>query len=275
MEDRDDGRGDGVVTFELDGARLRVRATGRGAAAVVAASLPQGSRAAAGGSVHEEFSVALDGRRPPHRLYRGAELLAECTGRDELVRELASRLDFAVAEHATERVYVHAGVVALGGQAIVIPGRSLSGKTTLVAALLQAGATFFSDEFAVIDAEGRVWPHARPLSIRPQGTTGPGTPITIEELGASPGSVSVPIGIVVATRYVPGATWEPMPLDRSTGLLRVLDNAIVAQTKPHLALSVLARAIGTARVLGGVRGEADDTAGRLTALVGQATGLPA
>ena len=37
------------------------------------------------------------------------------------------------------------------GRAIVIPGRTFSGKSTLVAELVRAGATYYSDEYAVED----------------------------------------------------------------------------------------------------------------------------
>src|ERR687894_479249 len=50
-------------------------------------------------------------------------------------------------------------VVARGGRALVRPGPSLSGKTTLVAALVRSGAAYLSDEFAVLDPEGRVHPY--------------------------------------------------------------------------------------------------------------------
>jgi len=46
-----------------------------------------------------------------------------------------------IAVHATERIFVHAGAVAHNGRLIVIPGMSFSGKSTLVAALVRAGAT--------------------------------------------------------------------------------------------------------------------------------------
>lgn len=260
--------------FELHGARFDVRAADPDARSVVAAALPPGAIAAEPGPVDQDFSVVVadeSGRGAPsvHRVFSGEELVVECADRDGLIRELASTLDFAVAEHASRRVYVHAGVVDLDGHAIVIPGRSLSGKTTLVTALVRAGATFYSDEFAVIDRDGRVWPHARPLSIRPRGTTGPGLPVPIEELGAQPGSGPVTIGTVVSTRHVAGASWRPVELDRGEGLLRMLDNAIVARTKPQLALSMVAGALSSARVLDGPRGDADETARRILDLVGQ------
>ena len=84
---------------------------------------------------------------------------------------LDSELRGHVADHATDGFFIHAGVVAHRGRGIVIPGDSFSGKTTLVAELVRAGAGYYSDEFAVIDAEGLVHPYARPLSFRALGPT--------------------------------------------------------------------------------------------------------
>ena len=64
---------------------------------------------------------------------------------------------------------MHAGVVGWNGRALLLPGRTLSGKTTLVAELLRAGATYYSDELAVLDARGRVHPFPKPLAIREKG----------------------------------------------------------------------------------------------------------
>ena len=64
-------------------------------------------------------------------------------------------------------MFVHAGVVAVDGRALLLPGGSFTGKTTLVAALLRAGAQYGSDEYAVLDEAGLVLPaYPRPLSIR-------------------------------------------------------------------------------------------------------------
>ena len=79
-------------------------------------------------------------------------------------------VDSHVAEHSADRVFVHAGVVEWRGRAIVLPGPSLAGETTLTAALLGAGATYFSDEFAVLDFEGRVHAYPRPLGLRDAAT---------------------------------------------------------------------------------------------------------
>ena len=76
-----------------------------------------------------------------------------------------ARMD-VIAEVARNRVFVHAGVVGWKGRAIVIPGRSYSGKSTLVSELIRAGAAYYSDEYAVFDSRGRVYPFAKPLEMR-------------------------------------------------------------------------------------------------------------
>ena len=86
---------------------------------------------------------------------------------------LESEIRQSVAAGAERRTFVHAGVVGWRGRAIVVPGRSRSGKTTLVAELVKAGALYLSDEFAVLDGRGRVHPFAKPLSIRGAGRVRP------------------------------------------------------------------------------------------------------
>jgi hypothetical protein len=83
-------------------------------------------------------------------LYSGLTQLARTMDLDEALDALESDLQTFVAEWAKNRVFVHAGVAAWNGKAIVLPGRSRAGKSTLVAALLRAGATYVSDEYAVI-----------------------------------------------------------------------------------------------------------------------------
>ena len=72
---------------------------------------------------------------------------------------LDAQMRLFIAANARDWLFVHAGVVAHGGRALVAPGDSFSGKTTLVRALLAAGATYYSDEYAVLDEAGRVHPY--------------------------------------------------------------------------------------------------------------------
>ncbi|MFQ5556835.1 MAG: hypothetical protein ACE5GB_04920, partial [Acidimicrobiales bacterium] len=72
--------------------------------------------------------------------------------------------------HRSESLlFVHAGVVEWRGVGIAVPGRSMTGKSTLVAAAVRAGAGYLSDEFAILDAGAAVHPYPRPLSLRDAG----------------------------------------------------------------------------------------------------------
>src|SRR6201989_340392 len=96
--------------------------------------------------------IVVAGRAPgTHRfnlLSRDSGLLARTLNPKDVFGVLESDLRLYVAERARRRVFVHAGAVGWRGRAILIPGRSFSGKTTLVAELVKAGAKYYSDEYA-------------------------------------------------------------------------------------------------------------------------------
>jgi len=190
-------------------------------------------------------------------LYGDTRRLADSITPADLYEAFESDLEFYVAQTTRKYVFVHAGVVAWGDRAIVIPGRSHSGKTTLVQALLQEGATYYSDEFAVLDWEGRVHPFPRPLSVR---TGQAARRIPPAHFGASTGNRSLLVGTVVLTQYTAGARWKPNTISSGQGMLGLLQNTFSARLRPELAFETLGRSMSRAQVLGGTRGEAHETA---------------
>lgn len=168
-------------------------------------------------------------------------------------------LRVAVAELAPHRIFVHAGVVGVGGAAVIIPGRSGVGKTTLVAALVRAGALYYSDEYAVLDKRGRVHPFAAPLQVR-EAIGLPQKKYPAEMLGGRVGAAPLPVGLVVAAAYEPGARWRPRHLSPAQGVLELLDNTLVARARPEQAMRTLEQAVAHALVLKGVRAEAEEAA---------------
>lgn len=68
----------------------------------------------------------------------------------------------------TQMLFVHAGVVALEGRGMILVGESGSGKTSTVAALLRRGATYLSDEVALLDPTACVAiPFVVPMAVKP------------------------------------------------------------------------------------------------------------
>ncbi len=165
-----------------------------------------------------------------------------------------------VGLHSPNRIFVHAGVVGHRGRAIVIPGPSFSGKTTLVAELVRAGAEYYSDEFAVLDDRGLVHPYPKPLSIRTDDWLASDHPAA--ELGGQTGEDPLRLGLIVVTQYRVGAPWEPRALSPGETVLALLSNAVPAQDPPEETMTTLGRVLDGSDVvaLQGDRGEAAGTA---------------
>ena len=106
------------------------------------------------------------GMRRLHVLYADSMRVARGTALDQVLASLETDLHRYTAEATSAMTFLHAGVVGWQGRAIVVPGRSFSGKTTLVREMIRLGATYYSDEFAVVDNSGLVHPFARPLGIQ-------------------------------------------------------------------------------------------------------------
>lgn len=204
--------------------------------------------------------------RPFHLLYAGAQRLARSLHLAEVLTALELDLQFYVASMARRGLFVHAGVVTYGGRAIVVPGRSCTGKTSLVAELVRAGATYYSDEFAIVDGHGRIRPYAKELSIR-EGPAGKPKKYPVTALGGQAGARAVRAGLIVVSRYRPGARWRPRRLTKGQGTLALLDNTVSVRRQPRLALPRLVRATASAVILKGVRGEARETARSLVEML--------
>lgn len=251
------------VTFTAFSVRAGIRTTDSSILAQIEGLLPPGWKPLAPGPVPHLFSVVVGGAgsgnvRKMWLLYDGWVREARAREAEPVLDELRSAVRLKVAEHAPRRVFVHAGVVGWKGKAILVPGRSHSGKTTLVAALLDAGATYYSDEYAVLDARGRVHPYPTPLSVRDE--EGLGVPTDPSEFGAKVGTKSLPLGLVAVTEFKDGATWRPKQLSPAEGALALLENTVSARRSPAAAMAAFRAALGEARIVRSARGDATATA---------------
>jgi hypothetical protein len=256
----------GGVALVSCGVRLGVRVDDAAILDRLTPYLPPVCEAVMAPEVDHLFSICTRGDSAPGigaGLYEGTRLLRRGRGLDLAMQLdlLRSRLEFRVATNSLSLIFVHAGVVEWRGRAIVLPGRSRSGKTTLVAALLRAGARYYSDEFALFDAGGRVHPWARPLRIRTPGMLPQLHPV--ETLGERAEQRSLPVGLIVVTRHRRGSRWRPRAQTPGQALLHLMRNTVVARERPELAIGILGRAVKRVRAIVSRRGEADAVAGRL------------
>jgi hypothetical protein len=217
--------------------------------------LPPGWRAGEPDAV--QARVELRGRRV---LVDGK--LFRLTRRSAALDIIDAAIRSRVAVLAPEHIFVHAGVVAHGEGALVLPGRSLTGKSTLVAALVTRGAAYLSDEYAVLDAEGAIHPYPKPLSLRAPGSLAQKDE-PVERLGGVAADRAFRAAVIAVTRYEPGARWRPVERPSSSGALALLSNAVPARHRPAETLAAVRRAADGAIVLEGPRGEATETAAEL------------
>jgi hypothetical protein len=200
------------------------------------------------------YRLSTDGEQ--RVVIRDHETVVVARDLDTACRYLVHDLQSMIATRAPGLTLVHAGVVASGRRALILPGRSGAGKTTLVAALVAAGAEYGSDEFAAVDREARVHAYARPLAFR-SATSGDAR-IAPGALGARVLSEPLPVGAILFTTFVPGAVMALRPLPVSEVVLGLLQHAPGARDNPTKTIAILGAVAAGARGLTGPRGEATD-----------------
>jgi hypothetical protein len=251
------------MSFTAYGVRVGVRVNNKTVLKALVERLPPGFQPVKARTTNHLYSLSGFANGSSRRItrfnlgYWNLVRFARTRSFDDLLDQFESHLQLTVAEYAPRRVFVHAGVVAWNGRAILIPGSSFSGKSTLVAELLRAGATYYSDEYAVIDANGRVHPYARDLRMRSSDATQVRR-MRAADFGAPTGSKPLPLALVISTRFRDGARWRPRELTRGKAVLELLANTVSARSQPEMALSFLTKAVDSATLFKGARSEASE-----------------
>ena len=244
------------------GVRIGIRSNDTAVLDQIRERLPVGWKVASSPIVDNLYSIfaprATSSRiRRFNFLYRGIDRLARTMDLDELLFEFETDLHSYVAVATKRRVVLQAGVVGWRGQAIVIPGKELTGKSSLVTAFLDAGATYYSDEFALLDSRGRVHPYPRGSYGR-AALRDPHRGSSLEKIGARTGKKPLRVGLVLLSEYRPGSKWRPKSLSRGQAALAMFSNVASAHQPPEIVLPMLGQVVASAKVLKGVRGEADE-----------------
>ena len=248
------------IAFEAFGVRIGVTADPAELLERVTPLLPPGSRTCPPTAVEVAFGILAD-EDGSYRFTREESAVVVGVDLDFALMLLDGQIRISVGLHAPNRIFIHAGVVAHEGRAIVLPGLSFAGKTTLVVALIGAGATYYSDEFAVLDEQGLVHPYAKSLSIRERERAQ--SDHEVESFGGIAGAEPLRIGAVVFTKYRAGAEWEPTRLSPARGALAMLEHTLPVLERSEESIRAIRRAIDGAVLLEGDRGEAGATARQL------------
>jgi hypothetical protein len=173
------------------------------------------------------FRVEVDGRA--ERLERGPT---------EAVRALNHELLQALMLRRREHYFVHAAVVVWRGRALVLPGLSRAGKSTLALALLLEGARYLSDELLVFDSAGRALPLPRAPKIRDECVAyfpelagsfrgaGEGRFLSFAALPAGALAGPTPVGAVAVPRWSESGDDRPRAIPRGEALLALAASSL-------------------------------------------------
>jgi len=188
-----------------------------------------------------------------------------------LVPDLIRVLDDAMLQHLTKTTLraVHAGVVLWHERILLLPGSSHAGKSSLVAEFLRRGATYFSDEYALIDPEGCVHPYPRPLLLRDGSPEQ--FPILAAEWHAPVGRAPAPIGWIFSLEYAPSSPWNIAPISQSEALLTLLRNTPHALADTPGLVAPFLHAVTGVTCYAGHRAEAVEAVNQILHLIDRPT----
>lgn len=252
------------MSFTSYGVRVGVRTTDPEALTLVHEVLPPEWRPLETRTVPHLYSLVAGGAgtgrgvRRMWVLYDGWVRIARGREPEPILEALESAIRLKVAEESPQRVFVHAGAVGWKGKAILVPGRTFTGKSTLIGELVKAGATYYSDEFGILDARGRVYPFPTGISIRDEDARG--ARLDPSAFGGRQGVKPLPLGLVVVSEFAEGSRWRPRKLSAAEGALELLANTVSARKRPDVAMAAFRAALSDAVVLRGKRGEAAEVA---------------
>lgn len=249
--------------FEAFGVRVGVSMAEANLLKPIAQRLPIGWRPVEFDALDRHYEIG--GQRLPDsdRSLAAVDTVAIAGSSDYAPDTFERLLEDFLAEHAHPWLFVHAGVVGWQGQAIVLPGSSFSGKSTLVTALLGAGATYFSDEFAVLDGDGRVHPFPRRISLRRASDLGGWELERVAVPTVSMNSLhgdSLPVSLVAMLSYDLRRAGDIQELSEASATMELCRHAVAIRRRPADAFAILGRITRSARSLHGYRGEAIETA---------------
>lgn len=265
------------------GFRFRVRALdpalGAALADIVGALARPAGGAGESDDTAEEVWYSVFDRGPARRrytLYRGNDRLVCAQTPDQAGRWFTMDLNARTVEHARRsHVVLHAAAAELDGAGVVLCAPMESGKSTLVAGLVERGFRYLTDEaVAVSPDDGWLEPYPKAIGIdRGAWPILPELDPRLDEdiarwftgqwhvapTAIRPDAVAprTPLRVCVAPRYVAGADTTVEHISRGAMLLELFRNSFNAADDPARALRLLATALRSASCYRLVVGDLD------------------
>lgn len=259
--------GIGIRTYGMD---VALRADDASLFPHILAALPHAVEPSDAQVFDTIFSFIKGGREPSsrtrrfHLVYQDHTQIARSRELPEALEAFSPWFRITVGARAPRHVFIHAGVVEYRGRAVLLPGRTMAGKSTLVRALVEAGARYMSDDFAILDADGDVLPYAKPLTLRDEHYR---QHIVDVPPAGSADARAVPPAMLVFTEFREGEHFTPQPATLGDAVLGLLDNCLTTHSDPERVTAALAGLTRRTVALIGPRGEAAEAAQAILEMV--------
>ncbi len=195
-------------------------------------------------------------------LYLNGELIHRIKDfSEDIFDSIQSKIQMSLAVILPPEMYLlHAGAVVFEKVGILIPGDSFSGKTTLTREFLRAGAEYYSDDCAVIDKNGNLYPYSKTLSVR--NFRQESEIVEAEKMGAVLGRQPRPVRLIILAEYEDKQIWQSHRVSQGEAVWEISKNLFYPTSMtlyPAETLRTLANLATCATTLRGVRGEASET----------------
>jgi hypothetical protein len=238
------------------------------------------------------YSVVDRGETTKNRyaLYYGHERLALTPSGSFAVATLLWHVNRGAISSGGEFVLVHAGAVEWDGHAVLFPAPMESGKTTLVAGMVRAGARYLSDEAAAIAPETLLvhpFPKALTIGAGSWGVLADLAPEVdpklaqrylrddwhIDARAIRPDSLAPATlpSFVIAPTYVRDAATSLLPMTRAEAVMHLGQNSFNLPEHGRRGLEVLAAVVRRSTCHRLVVGDLDEACDLLRRVLSNAT----
>jgi hypothetical protein len=172
--------------------------------------------------------------------------------REHMLSNLSQQVTLAAIDKARGRAWMlhAAGVATPDGRVVVLVGPSGRGKTTAARAL-GAAYGYVSDETVAIDADGRVWPYRKPLSIIEDGVW-PKVQRAPSAIGLQP-LPDAPLHVAAVVLLERGEQHPESPAIDATDLGDALADLVKQTSFLHDQAGALRFIVALAEATGGIR----------------------
>ena len=162
MANRSTRLGSGVATLHYDETNPSIRR--------IAETVMPGCTDVAVDESTPTYTLAMSSRPSHLFLRRGPTLLYDGDDAGKAAGILLDDLTRALVTDCRDGLVFHAAALTCGDFAVIIPGRSGTGKTTLAAWMMCRGLRLLNDEVVLVDRNAdNVESFVRPLAIKPGG----------------------------------------------------------------------------------------------------------